>query len=70
MASAEPQHIEQLRLLQERFPQERRHKLSHLLGKFNGSADLVRHFSRVHISSKPANTSNAGEWRFSISKST
>lgn len=50
MASADSQSTEQLRLLQERFPQEPRKKLSHLLRKFNGDADLVRHFSRVLIS--------------------
>ena len=41
MASVEPQYIEQLQLLQERYPHERKHKLSHLLRKHNGDVDQV-----------------------------
>ncbi len=42
MASNQPQHFEQLQLLQERYPQESKHKLLHLLRKHDGDVDLVR----------------------------
>jgi len=41
MASNQQQYTEQLQLLQERFPQESRHKLSHLLRKQDGDVNQV-----------------------------
>ena len=56
----EQQYAEQLRVLQERFPQATNEKLMYLLKRFNGDADQVRLKS---LKTQPANTSHAGEWR-------
>jgi hypothetical protein len=42
MASNQQQYIEQLQLLKERYPQESKHKLLHLLRKHDGDVDQVK----------------------------
>jgi hypothetical protein len=42
MASNQQQYTEQLQLLQERYPHERKHKLFHLLQKHDGNVDQVK----------------------------
>ena len=44
MASNQQQYAEQLQLLRERYPNESKHKLLHLLKKHDGNVDQVRLF--------------------------
>jgi len=41
MASNQQQHDEQLRFLQDCYPQESKHKLLHLLRKYDGDVNQV-----------------------------
>jgi hypothetical protein len=41
MASSQEQYDEQMRVLQERFPQESTNKLQRLLQRYNGDVDQV-----------------------------
>ena len=50
MASSEPhRYDEQLRFLQECYPQESRYKLLNLLRKYNGDVEQVRFFEWVGL---------------------
>jgi hypothetical protein len=66
MASNQHQHDEQLRFLQDCYPQDSKHYLLRLLRKYDGDVDQVYFLKIYTYILSPLTPPYAGEWRLSI----